>query len=45
MNAQYQGKYFDEFGEEAITIENDGKLLRTVIRNTGISEQTGHCTE
>jgi uncharacterized protein DUF6304 len=32
MLAIYQGRYCDRNGEEAITIENDGKRLRTIIR-------------
>lgn len=32
MNEIYPGKYRDELGEENITIENDGRNLRTIIR-------------
>lgn len=32
MDVSYQGRYTDRFGEVPITIDNDGRVLRTTIR-------------
>jgi Family of unknown function (DUF6304) len=37
MRAAYPATYRDRFGEEATTIENDGKTLRMVVRGVGFT--------
>jgi hypothetical protein len=42
MNAKYLASYRDEFGEEQVTIENDGKTLSFVLRGKEFKGKNFH---